>query len=68
MAQLTPDATHCLKCGSALERKTHKPGWTSKAGRHYFEWWLKCTNQACLTIWFVEKPKRGTGEPKAMLF
>lgn len=49
----------CRKCGTPVIRHQHKPGFDSSRKKdHWFEWWLKCPNDKCRTVYFVDDAKR----------
>lgn len=54
----------CRKCSTPVNRRTHKLNWKPRAHQpYYFEWWFKCANPKCQTIYLVEEAKRWLVQP-----
>ena len=62
--KITEQGQPCRKCGAPVVRKAHgkkprpKSPQQKKPGGYYFEWWLKCPNPKCKTLYMVEAAKR----------
>ncbi len=56
--KVTEEGQPCLKCGTPVVERRHRGRWKPKPEQpYYFEYWFKCPNRTCKTLWMVEAAK-----------
>lgn len=56
--KITEAGQPCRKCGTPVIRQEHRKPPKFKPGSYWFEYWFKCPNKKCRTLYMVETAKR----------